>query len=98
MDASPQGHVDLIPRSDLSFELVDDDLLILDKRNKKIHRLNATARAMWDCLAENGRPESIAIRIAGAYGIPVDKAFPDVLQLIETIDALGLLETPSKNR
>ena len=79
-------------RSDLTVKNVDDGLLILDKRNEKIHQLNSTACFIWAELDAGKSPEKIANRVVEEFDISDDVALEDVRRALEQFDTLQLLE------
>lgn len=82
------------PRDDLGIEQLDDDLLILDKRNQKVHQLNATASAIWASISAGEEPKSIVRDIAENYDVSPTTAARDVAEVVNELYALGLLEEP----
>ena len=84
-------NVDLRPRDDLEIEKVEEDLLILDKRNQKIHRLNATASIIWASLQEGRRTDVIVKEIVENFDILSQVAEEDVTRVLEEFRALNLL-------
>lgn len=81
----------LRPRSDLGVEKVEDDLLILDKRNQKVHRLNATASVVWKSL-QDGRKQDIIVKdIVEKFDILPEIAQRDVTRVLQEFRALNLL-------
>jgi Coenzyme PQQ synthesis protein D (PqqD) len=81
------------PRTDLGVKKVDEDLLILDRKNDKIHQLNSMAHRIWTGLASGKSPTEIAQDIAGEFEIPFESAFADVSNTVEQLFSLGLLNS-----
>lgn len=79
-------------RNDLSVEQVEDDLLILDKCNEKVHQLNRTAKAVWLRIELGSHLEDIVEDIAANFDVPSEVALQDVKRIIGEFRALGLLE------
>ena len=84
-------NVDLRPRDDLEIEKVEEDFLILDKRNQKIHRLNATASIIWASLQEGRRTDVIVKQFVENFDILSEVAEKDVTRVLEEFRALNLL-------
>ena len=80
------------PREDLCAEAVEDDLLILDKRNQKIHQLNATARVIWANLGDGKGPKEIVQNVVEIFDISYEVAADDVRQVLQQLCDLDLLE------
>lgn len=80
------------PRDDLGVEQIEDDLVILDKCNQKVHQLNSTASAVWQRIKDGREPERIAQEIVEIFDISPDVALQDVTRILEEFAALGLLE------
>jgi len=80
------------PRDDLGIEQVEADLLILDKRNEKIHKLNATASTIWMCLQEGRALDDVVQVIVDKFDAMPEVALQDVTAAIEEFRALGLLK------
>ena len=78
-------------RAGLGSEQVDDSLLILDKQNEQVHRLNSTASVIWELLDEND-PTQIAQRIVDSFDVTYEVASRDVQQVISELQVLNLLE------
>lgn len=84
------------PRKDLGIERVEDDFLILDKRNQKVHRLNATASIVWSGLQDGRGTDMILKEIIENFGVSPEVAEKDVAQLLDELSALNLVEVEPK--
>ena len=80
------------PRNDLAEMPVDDGLVILDKRNEKVHQLNSLARQVWDWTRQGSGPVEIADRIVARYEVSPETAMRDVHGVLEDLLELNLLE------
>jgi len=87
-----QNREKLKPRDDLGIEKVEQDFVILDKRNQKVHQLNSTASAIWAILQEGGDADAIVQEIVGSFGISPDVARRDVNRVLDEFRMLGLIE------
>lgn len=85
------------PRDDLGIERIENDLLILDKRNQKVHQLNTTAGAIWASISAGREAKTIVRDIVEKYDVSPAIAAQDVSQVVDELYALGLLEKPVKN-
>jgi methyltransferase-like protein len=79
-------------RSDLEVREADDELLVLDRRQEKIHKFNHSAAFMLDCCDGQHTVEQIIDRVAERYGAPVQTVRQDVANAVREFDRLGLLE------
>ena len=82
------------PREDLGIERIEDDLLILDKRNQKVHQLNTTASSIWANVIAGKETDSIVREIVETYDISLEVATQDVTRILNELCALDLLEKP----
>ena len=82
------------PRNDLGIERVEDELLILDKRNQKVHQLNTVASAIWTSISAGEEAKSIVRNIVESYDVSPVAAARDVAQVVDELYALDLLEKP----
>jgi hypothetical protein len=86
------------PRDDLSIEKVDDNLLILDKQNQKIHQLNSQASMIWSQLELGCAPLDIATEMTKQYDVTLDTALKDVSETLAEFSALNLLQTDGEDQ
>lgn len=61
-------------RPDLSIYEIDDELLIYDETAGDTHRLNGTARFIWDRCNGHRDAEAVAADLADVYDVPMSKA------------------------
>ena len=85
------------PRDDLGVEQIEDDLVILDKRNQKVHQLNSTASAIWASIEKGRESECIVQEIVANFDISPEVASQDVTRILDEFCALGLLENQVKH-
>jgi hypothetical protein len=78
-------------RTDLLCREVDNELVILDRREDRIHQLNEAAGKVWDLCDGQHTPTQITESLVTLYEIPYATAEQDVLQTLENFAALGLL-------
>ena len=79
------------PRPDLTTRVVDEEVVILDRANGMVHRLNATAAAVWKLCDGQRNVSGIADEIAAAFdGTPEDLR-SDVSRTVADFEQLGLL-------
>ncbi len=80
------------PRSDLTIEKIDGDLVLLDKDLEQIHQLNATACVVWELLTEGSSRSTIADRLHSEFDAPKETILLDIDRIVENFESLGLLE------
>lgn len=85
-------------RDDLGIESLGDELLLLDKQNEKIHRLNRTAAMIWHALAAGRDPEQIATELIEVFDTTLENARNDVDQVTASLVSLKLVSVASANR
>lgn len=83
-------------RSGLLEKEIDDDLLVLDQQQGKIHQLNATARFVWDCCDGSTAVEVIVRKMAEAGGVADADVEHHVDVAIRRLVELGLLVDAQK--
>lgn len=67
-----------VRRPDLSLYEIDDELLIYDQASGDTHRLNGTARFIWDRCNGLRDIEAVAADLAEVYDVPVSEALVHV--------------------
>ena len=81
------------PRTDLAVECIDDDLIVLDKKNGQIHQLNSTACMVWKGIAAGSSWRTIAMSLVERFDVSTDTAKQDVEKLVDQFRTLKLLES-----
>ena len=71
---------------------IDGDAIVLDEDQNRLHLLNATGAIVWACCDGSGTVGVIASDLAGAADMPIDRVTADVLAMVRTLGAEGLLE------
>ena len=83
-------------RKDLTVEHIDDNVVVLDRKNGRIHQLNQTASIVWQGLAAGMGWRTIAASLTDRFEVSLDDASDDVTNLVEEFRTLQLLETELK--
>jgi len=78
-------------RSDLLVQNVDDELVVLDRKNDAIHRLNGTAAFVWQQCDGTRADARIAEQVTEKFDVSYEVAHKDVLRIIGEFASLGLL-------
>ena len=77
----------------MTVELIDDNLVVLDKMHGQIHQLNATASLVWTAIAEGKSLYTIASELADRFEVTKEKVTSDVESVVGQFEALNLLES-----
>ena len=78
-------------RSDLLVRSVEGDVVVLDRRDEKIHQLNATAAFIWECCDGKHSVVDIAKRLAEQFKVDLGVVEGDVAGAVLKLRDLGLL-------
>lgn len=78
--------------SDLSWEQLDDELVILDLRGSTYLRLNGSGMVLWKALVAGGHRQQLIDALVDAYEIDQQTAAVDVEAFVATLSKAGLLE------
>jgi hypothetical protein len=70
---------------------IDGEILILDGRSDRIHKLNATASFIWRRCEEGATAQGIASALADEFAVDAQTALADVGRTIDELRALDLL-------
>ena len=81
------------PRVDLAVEHIDEDVVVLDKKNGQIHQLNHTASIVWKGIAAGYSKSTIVTNMVDLFDVSEDKADEDVKELFDQFKSLNLLES-----
>ncbi len=68
------------------------EVLVTRQGLDRVERLNTTAAAIWDRLAEPTTPEELLERLAGEYGRDAERIAPEVGELLADLVARGLVD------
>jgi hypothetical protein len=82
-------------RQDLGIEEIDGELLILDKANNKIHKLNASARFIWQRIQAGKSESAIASELSKVARVSDRFVARDIKKLISKFRELGLVISES---
>jgi hypothetical protein len=69
----------------------DDEILVLDETEGRIHQLNQTAAFIWRRCEDLSSPEEIARALSEAFDVREDEALRDVAQTLSKLTSLNLL-------
>ncbi len=80
------------PRRDLAVEPIDQQVVILDRRNERVHELNATASLIWVGIAEGLEVSEVVDSVVEAFDISHCVAKKDVEETVDRFLSLDLLQ------
>lgn len=80
-------------RDDLVCHLIDDEALLYDPRANVTHRLNATARYLWERLDGSHSCRDLARMMTGTYDVDENRAFVDTEHTIREMERNGLVRS-----
>jgi len=80
------------PRAGLATRVLDGEVVILDRANGHVHRLNATASAIWNLCDGKSTTDDIAAQVAAAFQRKPDEVLADVLRTVADLGRLDLLD------
>lgn len=79
-------------RPDLNTRFVQGEVVILDRKADRVHRLNETASFIWERCDGESTPQDIADRLVEAFEVDADTASASVTATLRHLGQLGLLE------
>lgn len=77
---------------DLTWQFVDDTVVVLDLRSSQYLELNASGAALFARLADGATADDLATDLVERYGISHGQAAADVQAFLGALRAQGLLE------
>lgn len=81
-----------VSRSDVSEELLDQELFLYDEATGTVHQLNSGAAMVWYLCDGTRDLKGIAEEIALASDVPAQDVMAEVQKTVAEFQALGLLE------
>lgn len=79
-------------RPDLLVEVVEDDLLVLDRAAGRIHKLNPSASIVWRAIERGSDSASIAAELSETYDIALETATRDTRKILSKFASLSMIE------
>ncbi|MGH9747011.1 MAG: PqqD family protein [Candidatus Acidiferrales bacterium] len=80
----------------LAWREIDGEAVIISPDDSHVHELNETASVIWKLADGKHSADQIAAAVAAGYDVPVEVAQADVRELIEVLEAKGLLMAPKR--
>ncbi len=72
-------------------EALDPELVLFDLDRRDLHRLNASAAAVWRSLDGRSTVTDLAASLAMRLGVPLEQVLRDTLPLLERLADAGLV-------
>lgn len=78
-------------RQDVASQLVDGEMVVLDRQRGFVHQLNSTATFVWEQCDGNHTAEQIARGMCENFAVDHSTAFHDVIQILNELEKLALV-------
>ena len=78
--------------ANLTLQSVDDEMLILDITQDKIHQLNPTACFIWSKCDGNHSEAELANFLVEQYDVNIETAADDISKVLKELRSLVLIE------
>ena len=78
-------------RADLEARTVDEEMIVLDVKESRVHRFNRSASDIWNWCDGQHSVADIAARLAAAHELTVETVMGDVQTALAEFDRLGLM-------
>lgn len=76
----------------LEARLGPEELVLFGGRGERYVGLDPVAADVWEAMAEPGSLEQLAARLAESYDAPPETIAADLPEMLETLEAEGLIE------
>jgi hypothetical protein len=93
-----QSQAHYVLRDEVAIEDFEDGSLVLLCEQLRLVQLNPMARDIVGHLDGERTVRQVAEAVAQAHGQPFDQVLSDVLELLTTLEAQGVIERGEKNR
>jgi PqqD family protein of HPr-rel-A system len=79
------------PVAEVSGHLLDDELVLFDRRSGQAFVLNPTGAQVWELCDGSRTLAVVAKTLADRYDLPAAQALADVGELVDALEQAGLL-------
>jgi len=79
--------------NDLTWRLVDREIVLLDFRTSKYFSINSSGAVLWKLLSQGTDRDRLSDELCQAYGLDTRQARRDVNQFMGQLHSHGLIET-----
>ena len=76
---------------DISWQEVDDAIVVLDLSGSQYFRLNGTGAFLWTALAEGRERDQLVTELTAEYSVSATQADTDVASFLAQLEAANLL-------
>jgi len=80
-----------VARNDLLVEVVEEEIVIVDRQSAQVCQLNQTASVIWPRLNGNNDLDTLVDEVCQAFEVDVDVAQRDVKVFLSELMQLGFL-------
>ena len=77
--------------SELPFQKLDEETIVVDPRRREVHLLNETAARIWELLASPRSVDELAATLGGEYDVAEAELREAVVELVDGLSSKGLL-------
>lgn len=77
--------------ADLSWQEIDEDIVVLDLRASSYLRLNGTGATLWRALSTGADQDELVSALTSEYDVSADQAGRDVAAFVARLEASDLL-------
>ena len=76
----------------LTWQVVGEDVVILDLQESVYLKLNGSGRVLWEALADSRTESELVAALVGTFGIDEDRATSDVTSFVAQLRGRGLID------
>jgi hypothetical protein len=78
--------------ADITLQRIGPEAILYDQRHGRAHVLNASATRIWELCDGHATLDDIVSTVAAAYSMPPAAVHDDVVSIVSTFRALGVLD------
>ena len=79
-------------KTNLTYQIVDDDVIVLDLDGSRYLQVNGTGRVLWEALVSGGTEAEMIDALVERFDIGRDRAEADVTAFIADLQRRGLVQ------
>src|SRR5260370_31836616 len=92
MDSTISPQTTVVALSDQVSTRLDDETVLLELKKGTYYGLNSVGSLIWDLIQQPRRIEAVCSAVLEQYSVDSETCKRDVLQVIEELQAAGLVE------
>jgi hypothetical protein len=77
--------------TELPFQKLDEETIVVDPRRREVHLLNETAARIWELLASPQSVDQLAATLGDEYDVEESELRAAVVELVDGLSDKGLL-------